>query len=410
MRSSLSSLLRLVVLAAMGCSAAAVGISRLAPAAKGWRTPRPVERWSVNRFFLGQEVRGSLWFDARDGRPVESPPESGRPLEYVSPSPWRDERGRSRAVGRWCSELGAGSHSSDVGLALMSLPDGEILERVTTESLPLGFPCWEPGGTSDRILFGACDGRLYLHEFGETADDLGRVGSARGPVPIRWAIDPPGLGDVLLFDPIWASAPGLDDLILVSLRRLEPRPDGKDRYSRMRLWWLRLGEDRRSIVAAGPMLGGADPATDRDERCASIVAREDGARLLSYLERGAEGTWSLRLARIDVRDRLPVPASTRGAVLATECRPTPARFSPDGRWLSCVASTGEGGHIRRVPTDAAGPVGAAPGRAAVTNTEDEKASSMGSASSSPSSAPTGRGPRSTMTPGRAPPASSPAHS
>lgn len=354
MRFSLTALLRLIVVATLGSSAVAVGLSRLAPASKGWRMPCSVEQWSVNGFLLGPEVKGSVWFDARDGRPVEAPPESGRPLEYASRSPWRDERGRSRAVGRWCLDPDAGAQSSGCGLALMSLPDGEILDRVSTDSLPLGFPCWEPGGTSDRVLFATCDGRLYLHEFGATAGEPGRVGPAKEPAPIRWGIARPGLGEVLLSDPSWVAVPGLGDLVLVSIRSLEPRHDGQGRYSLARLWWLRLGEDRRTIVAAGPLLDEAVASPGRDVRCPSIVSREDGARLLAYLDREAGGGWSLRLARMDVLDRRPVPIARPGALLVRGCQPTPARPSPDGRWLSYVGSTGSGGLLGRVLADPEG--------------------------------------------------------
>ena len=78
---------------------------------------------------------------------------------------------------------------TDIGLVRMSLPDGEILDRLILpdEALPMGAPSWIPGGPVSVIYVGG-DGRIYRVDFARSGLDGDLEGEANPhPTALRLA-------------------------------------------------------------------------------------------------------------------------------------------------------------------------------------------------------------------------------
>lgn len=82
------------------------------------------------------------------------------------------------------------------GLARISYPDGEILDQVSLEVVPLSSPCWLEG-TSARVVFGAADGKLYRLAFESAIPKTGETRAEPVPDLIHWKDAPPSRGNVL---------------------------------------------------------------------------------------------------------------------------------------------------------------------------------------------------------------------
>src|SRR3954468_14182751 len=163
---SFSSLIRLLVLLALGATMMAVGISRLDPPKPAWRVRRPAQYSNINEYFLDVRDRTPRWLDVQTGQVKAQALSDGDVLEVASCAPWVDERGRTQVVGRWSSRTKDGpmSMSQDFGLARYTFPGGEMLDHASPEIVRVGPPCWFPG-TRARILFVAGDGMLYHYAF-----------------------------------------------------------------------------------------------------------------------------------------------------------------------------------------------------------------------------------------------------
>src|SRR5262249_16113020 len=87
-------------------------------------------------------------------------------FDMLSVSPWRDAAGQRHMVGRWrdATEAGHLGLTMTGGVARCTFPEGRVLDRVAIEPVLVTPPCWFPD-RSDRILFAAGDGRLYLLDF-----------------------------------------------------------------------------------------------------------------------------------------------------------------------------------------------------------------------------------------------------
>lgn len=342
---SLTTLVRSIGLLAIIWTLAALAIG-----ASGLRVPGPSSGWASPVEPSLVDARPTNWpwtdryelLDRSSGRelPIRLPASDRWGLVRVSP--WRGTEGEIHAVGRWAA---ADPEAIDRwGWGLFRLSDGEVVARVATEILPIGRPCWV-AGREPTILYPAADGRIHRCCLGVRSAavhpsdaDLppGQRPACSGPV--SWAIEPPGIGDVLLDEPAWSDDPRLCRWIFVTLRT-QRNCGGKSIYGPPRIWWLELGEDGRVIVAAGRVAGtissGGGDAMEVEERSPALAVAPDGEPRLVYLARqNQEGPWGLRwgVLRFDPGMRHPTSVArdaaipTAGAALLD----TPLLVSTDG--------------------------------------------------------------------------------
>jgi len=342
---SFSGFVRLFVLLAIGTTMLAVGVARLDTPKPVWRTLRPVNHVNVNEYFLPGQDRIPHWLDVETGGISAYPLADGNVLEAATSSPWVDQRGRRQVAGRWSSRITDGPMSviGEFGLARYSFPDGEILDQVPTEVVPVAPPCWFPGIRA-RILFTAGDGRLYRFAFEPEARPRDPVGPEfqgdSKPRPLFWRCGQPGLGDVFLGDLSWPEEPRLGGCVLATMRLQERGVDGSLCFSRTQLWWLKLNHAGTEIVEVGRLLipdSLGDRSHEDDARSPTIAAGPDGRLLVAYLGQ-AEGDlgWKLHLApiRSEGEGHAPVARESESRVLAERCQPAHPAFSADGRWLN----------------------------------------------------------------------------
>jgi hypothetical protein len=356
-------LVRLLVLLAVGSTILAVGISRLDPPRPDWRARRPAGHVSVNEYYLEVTDRMPRWLDVESGEIAAHPLADGDVLEAATCSPWVDERGRRQVVGRWSSRSpnGPSSTSHDFGLARYAFPGGEMLDKVSTEIVPVGPPCWFPG-TRAQILFAAGDGVLYRHAF-ETPTGLKQVADAPEgqpqPRPLAWRCRPPGLGNVYVSDLNWPEDPRLGGRVLVALRVQAVDPRGGRSLSRTQLWWLKLNHAGREIVEAGRLMTpdrtGSGPE-EFDERFPAVARLPGGRLVLAYLrQRPGQRGWELRSAplRIDDVRHTPTSLESECRVLGDHYQAAPPAFSGDGRWINVISGSASTGHpVARVAVEA----------------------------------------------------------
>jgi hypothetical protein len=354
MRFSLTSLIRILAVSILGFSAAAIGLSRLAPPPKGWRMSCPVANVNVNTFLLSQGSRDSLWLAKDEGRTSTLPVPDGEILDYASCSPWRDERGRSQVIGRWSCDPTVSRSENEFGLARLSYPDGEVIDRITTEVVPVSAPCWYPG-TGSRVLFAAGDGRLYHYAFESHSWTTPDPGGPRQNEPsmLVWDCKLPGVGDVYLSDPHWSTETYSNRIVLVALRLIEPNT-GRQQFTRSQLWWLRLSGDGRAIVEAARLVEPAVGPNDAEERCPSIGKTSDGRLVLAYLRKVGTSPWEMRVMplALDATGDRPVTVTSVGKKIAEACLPFTPTFSSDGRQISFIQGDSPASAvIRRVVLD-----------------------------------------------------------
>jgi hypothetical protein len=293
---------------------------------------------NVNTFLLNHGTRGSLWLAKDEGRTSRLPIPSGSIFDYASCSPWRDERGRSQVVGRWSSDPSAIHGENDFGLARLSYPDGEMIDRIVTEVVPVSAPCWFPG-TGTRVLFAAGDGRLYQYEFESQAGTTSDPDTARQhePTPLVWDCKAPGEGDIYFSDPHWSTDASLNRIVVVALRLIEPNT-GRQRFTKSQLWWLRLSEDGDSIKEAGKLVQPTTEVSDVEERCPSIGRTSDGRLALAYLRKIGSRPWELRMTplTLDATGVRRLTLTSVGSKIAEGCQPFSPIISSDGRCISYI--------------------------------------------------------------------------
>jgi hypothetical protein len=337
MQISLMSLIRLFVLTALVASAAAVGLSRLAPPPRPWRMATPVNAISYNHCFLREGGQGSIWLAKDDGRELPFQLPSDERLDYSSQSPWRDDQGRSQVVGRWTRRSGASEGDSEFGMARVSFPDGEVIDRVPTNVVPLSSPCWYPG-TRARVLFAGGDGQLYDYAF-ESPSLSGSDPSPayESPRQLRWTCDRPGGDGLFLSDPHWPTDPRLSRVVFVSLR-FKTRSSGHSAFNFSEIWWLRLSEDGTAIEEAKRLLDPGPGSAGFEERCPTIGQSPDGTLALAYLRKDRARYWELRKVKISLEgtDRRPVASQGLGQKLADGCQPCAPAFLKDGRHIMVI--------------------------------------------------------------------------
>ena len=366
---SFSSMIRLVVLLVVGSTILAVGVSRLDPHKPARRLPGPATHFDINDFFLHVTDHQSRWLDSETGKLTVLPFLVDDILEAGSSSPWVDESGRHQVVGRWANRTfeGPNTVSHDIGLARVSFPDGRILNQVPTEVYPVGPPCWFPG-TKARVLFTAGDGQLYRFSFESEAAATSSGDSAEPvdsePTALTWTCPKPGGGDVFIGDISWPEDARMGGGLVVSLRVHERDEVGSRRFSKTRLWWLKLNHSATRIIEAGPLVNhdiSGPSAQDFDERSPSVAALPDGSLGLAYTRQVETGLgWSVCLARLttDADHRLVPSLESKTRVVAARAYPAPLAFSSDGKWLNAlVGDTDSEESVGRFPTTADPTVG-----------------------------------------------------
>lgn len=261
-------------------------------------------------------------------------------LGYGACSPWRDGRGRTHIVGLWRSdEFG---DQQPMGLLRVSLPDGEVLNRVAVDNLPNSPPCWFPG-TGSRILYSGWDGTLYTFSFEDGDAELDswptparESGDMTKPRAITWRVRPVPGPPPLISDPSWPTDPRLKGKVIVSLTLIEPNTREEDRQ-RSQLWWLQLNDEGTEIVAAGRLIqpiARTTPDPVIEERLPRVATAPDGSLALAYLTRSAgKLDVSLRMARLtlDVATGAPGVDEAETVEVADGCTTAFPAFSLDGK-------------------------------------------------------------------------------
>ncbi len=341
---SFSSLIRLLVLLAVGTTMVALGVSRLDPPRPGWRVRRPASHVNVNEYYLDVADRTPRWLDAETGQVAAYPLEDGSVLESATCSPWVDENGQRQVAGRWASRTKDGpmSMSNDFGLARYTFPGGKLVDQVSTDIVPAGVPCWYPGMTA-RILFAAGDGLLYHFAFEPEPWVKASDPEAKGDLKPRlmsWKCSSPGAGSVFIGDLSWPEDPRLGGCVVVSLREKKLGREGAQSFSRTQIWWLKLNFAGTEVVDCGRLISPDGLPEDQDERSPTVSALPDGRLAVAYLtQRSGSKTWVLRAAPIsfDSDRRGPRAHASESLPLGDRCQPAHPSLSSDGRWINAIS-------------------------------------------------------------------------
>jgi hypothetical protein len=338
---SLMTLVRSLVLLAIGWTLTALGIGALSGAVPSggsptYYVPQPALHDVLSARWAGAQEHHLVDLATGRSTAIHLPP--GEEWSLLSVSPWRDSGGGLEAVGRWVSR----GQEIVWGWGLVRLSDGTVLDRIALDKLPTSRPCWIPGRIRS-LLFSNGDGRLsqcQLSPRGDAGDSWEASndgpGRAVAPMPVDWRVRPPGLGEVYLADPVCSADPRLRKWVIVALS-LKRRRAETVVYQSSRLWWLELSDQADAILAAGPLSGpaGDDPEPAAAERWPSLAVDAGGTiRLVWLARRPGKGSWRLcsSVLRLDPetgRPRLdPKLAATIGpdAPLAT----APPVISADG--------------------------------------------------------------------------------
>ena len=365
---SFSSLTRLAVLLAVVACAVAVGVSRLAPAPMISRSLRPITTVNINDYLLRVADRQPRWLDSETGEVKVTPIVADDVLEVASCSPWVDDNGERQMVGRWSNRTANGTQTVNhaFGLARYSFPGCRVLDRVTSEVVPVSPPCWFPG-TSARVLFVAGDGLLYHYAFeGEgQAGDAAAAFADAAPIPVAWGCPRPGGGEVHVCDVSWPEDPRLGGRLVASMRTTEVGPGTERSYSRSRLYWLQLDPAGTKIVATGPLVdhdANRSSSPNCDERSPTVALLPDGSLGLAFTQLAEGGSsWTTRLGalRVDADGRPIAAPSATARVVAPRSQAAPLAFSTDGRFLNVlVGDRDQTDAVARIATVAA-PAGGA---------------------------------------------------
>lgn len=354
MRFSLIALVRLIAFAVLGTSAVAVWLSRELPSPPRFRSVTAPRYYGVNGSIFRPPLAENFLLDARTGKLSEATIEGKGSLEYVSCSPWTDERGEFELMGRLTTRTGRGRHALCDGAELIrfSTSDTGARERVELGPVVSGRPCWLPGLPS-KVIVPAGDGLLYVRNFGTDGD-----GADEPLHPVRWSCRPPGGGEPLLSDPIWTAVPSLGERLLITL--CERRSDASGvTYLRSKLWWIKLDETKTSVVEAGRLTvpavdgrggeGSGPVSVDEDEeRMPNLAIGADRRPVLAYLSRHkGENGWRVMIAPVETDGATgpPVARLSESRQIRRDCAVVTPAFSPDGRWVYSFARETTGGPV-----------------------------------------------------------------
>ncbi len=183
----------------LAVTAVAYSLAQLMPPLPRSQSLQP----SVNAVINGKAVNPSdrrlFCLDSRTGQLDQLSTPTDEVLDEASVAPWRDAEGRTQLVGRWVQLKDHGTVGAQLlamGLCDLTFPGGEVLDRIETDVIPAGPPCWSPMNDS-KLLFGATDGRLYSFQFEDPAEGDPKVSAAdRRPKPVPWRLAEPCAEDV----------------------------------------------------------------------------------------------------------------------------------------------------------------------------------------------------------------------
>jgi hypothetical protein len=325
--------LRLFLLGGIGLSLVAVTLGRREASSALAR------RWEVPRF---RPVNGELFastrspiLDTETGELLDPEIPSSDIIDHAVASHWKDGQGRIHIAGRWHSVEGAQTRAW--GLARFAYPGGEVLDRMETEILLVGMPCWY-SGTASRILFAGGDGRFYQFRFSGIEQWGGSLGDdSGGPEALAWSSEILPESRPVLFEPTWPADARFDRTVIVSAQT--PPPPGASVRGTNKLWYVRLSADGMTIEQAAPLL---DPVIAREEgidfseRFPAVATTGDGGLVLAFFARREDSEqFRLRLARLTVDETTGLPRvdGTRTVTLAEDQALTNPEFSVDGRWV-----------------------------------------------------------------------------
>ncbi len=270
----------------------------------------------------------------------------GETLEAAGLSPWEDGWGHAEVAGLWLSSSGEGNDRVRVafGLARVRYPDGEILNRVPTETLPGGPPCWVDA-TGDEIVFASGVGQLCRFAFTGSTDPRSSDGCDVEPTVLMWDVEVPGA----ISDLTRPVGTGCEGLYLASVRR-EQGGRGTE-FGQSEIWWLRMDAKATRVVGAGRLTR----TTESEELCERypVLGRDrSGSPQLAYLSKGrGVSDWSLRLTEVVFSPASSRPIEVKGLSreVATGCVGSPAAFGGDGRVTYLMPTkSDEGGPEYRV--------------------------------------------------------------
>ena len=363
---SIPSMVRLMVLMAVGSTVLAIAVSRLDPPQPMRRFLRPVADFNINDVYLDDASRKSRWLNAETGALAVVDINSDDVLEAASCSPWVDDSGHRQVVGRWSNRTWQGPDTvcHEFGLTRYSFPDGKMLNQVPTDIVPSSPPCWFPG-VQAKVLFVAGDGRLYRFAFeSDSPSDPARAGVKpfdAQPEPLTWDCPRPGGGEVFITAITWPEDPRMGGRLVATVQIQEHPVGARTQLSQQQIYWLKLNHAGTRIIDAGPMIKrDVDPIVSNkvDDRSPTVLRLPDGTLGLAYASKAVGGTgWSVRLGTLELdADHRPIPiAWSRTRIIATECLSGPLAFSADGRWLSVLTNEIESPErVGRFATTAAG--------------------------------------------------------
>ena len=359
---SLQSLIRMTMLLVVGSTILAVSISRLDPPQQVRRYARPSTSVSVSDFLLAGSDREQRWINPETGEFKVIPVQVDGILEAASCSPWVDDSGKRQIVGRWSSRQNQGPKaiSTAFGLGRYSFPDGELIDQINCETVPVHAPCWYPG-TQARILFSGGDGELHQFAFeslgtSETESAIGQPVESE-PTTLTWSCPKPGSGKVFIGETTWPTDPRLGGRLIVSMRIQERTGSGHLEFSRSELWWMKLDVAGTRIIDVGPLINhdvSRDEIIDFEERWPVISGLPDGSLALAYAHQADQRqglSFHLGKVRISERGELVPVRESEMRQLSALSQPTSPSFSADGRWISILIEKKEGaGSVVRVPT------------------------------------------------------------
>jgi hypothetical protein len=337
------------VIASLAVSAVAIGLGQSAAPAQQGRNVTSARYVSLNGLFWNPDDNTSQWLDPDTGstRQLELPADEA--FQAGSCSPWKNADGEHEVVGLWRRQ--SGRHhtmlTEDYGLARMAFPSGKMIERISTEVLPVAPPTWFPAPDA-RILFATGNGSLYHLSF----DGDGSGGDDRQPRKIEWTV--PGMNeqDTFVSDPSFVDPAISPRTFVACLRRVETIA-GRRIFSSSQVWLLKLDPAGEAVVDARPLFS-EDPDRERYETRSPAIHRDaDRGLQVAYYQRHDGRTWQLRVAPIDLNPKSGLlTARGGGRALADSCLPMTPAFSVDGRWVSTVqGQILEKTHLLRVSVD-----------------------------------------------------------
>jgi hypothetical protein len=334
--------IRLLLLMATLSTVAAIVLGRANPGSPPRRVASLPSYQVLDQAITARHGRATVvvHLDSGQLQTLALPPDMG--IDKASLSPW-EEDGRRQIVGVGWNRSGAeGSLSrTDFGFVRMSLPDGEVLDRLilSEEALPWDAPCWVPGAPAS-VLYVGSDDRLYRVDFKSSLLGPNALEAVdRHPRPLEWQVSFPRASGVQFRDLTWPDEPRLGGRALVSLR-FKDRETG--RYTDWQIWWMQLDWNGTSVVALGQLLAPGSSDTAVSLRLPNLVSVY-GEPALAYLaRRPGEPGWQLRVAPIhfDPDSGSPQAHDVDSRLLAENCLPSSPVASPDGRWITVVRTSG----------------------------------------------------------------------